>query len=120
MDGIFSNEGLALLGECMLLSSMNFSIGSVEMSSKFSVKNFSKDQQTLNNASEALYQFLKIAAIWSISLAILFYAKHGIYGFILTLIANFVIVYWIYDSYIDAFEHARKMYNLEMPTMTFF
>ena len=43
-----------LIGKSILFASMQFAIGSVEMSSKFSVKNFSKDQDTLQNAADAL------------------------------------------------------------------
>ena len=39
------------IGEAILFASIQFSIGSVEMSSKFSVMNFSKDQETLQNAA---------------------------------------------------------------------
>ena len=51
---------------------MQFSIGSVEMSSKFSVKNFSKDQHTLQNAAGALSDYMKIGLMWSFGLSILF------------------------------------------------
>ena len=39
------------IGEAILFASIQFSIGSVEMSSKFSVMNFSKDQETLQKAT---------------------------------------------------------------------
>jgi hypothetical protein len=48
------HEFFEMFGEAILLASMQFAIGSVEMSSKFSVKNFSKDQETLQNAADAL------------------------------------------------------------------
>ena len=56
---------------------MQFAIGSVEMSSKFSVRNFSKDQETLQNAADALADYLRIGIMWTIGVTVLFYAKHG-------------------------------------------
>ena len=47
------NPTLEMLGEAILFASIQFSIGSVEMSSKFSVKNFCSDQDTLQNAADA-------------------------------------------------------------------
>ena len=44
MSNFFDKDNIVMIGEAILLASMQFSIGSVEMSSKFSVKNFSKDQ----------------------------------------------------------------------------
>ena len=44
-----------LIGKSILFASMQFAIGSVEMSSKFSVKNFSKDQDTLQNAADSAF-----------------------------------------------------------------
>jgi hypothetical protein len=117
MSGIFNKENLVLLGEVVLLASMQFSIGSVEMSSKFSVKNFSKDQETLQNAADALVDYLRIGIIWSIGLSLLFYAKHDTTGLILCLLSNIIIILWIYMSYINAFKHAMKMNNLKFPVV---
>ena len=111
-------EDLALIGEVILLASMQFSIGSVEMSSKFSVKNFSKDQETLQNGADALVEYLRIGMIWTISLSLLFYAKHDMMGFILCMLANIIIMVWIYCSYLHAFDIAAKKYNLVSPNIS--
>ena len=66
-----SDNYMKMIGEAILLASIQFSIGSVEMSSKFSVKNFSKDQETLQNAADALSDYLKIGIFWTIGVAIL-------------------------------------------------
>ena len=60
-----NHEYFEMLGEAILLASMQFAIGSVEMSSKFSVKNFSKDQDTLQNAADALSDYMKIGLMWT-------------------------------------------------------
>lgn len=43
-----------MFGESIFYSSIQFTIGSVEMSSKFSVVNFCKDQEILDNAYSRL------------------------------------------------------------------
>ena len=60
MDNTFYYKAV---GEAIVFASIQFSIGSVEMSSKFSVMNFSKDQETLQNAAYALTDYLKIALL---------------------------------------------------------
>ncbi len=109
---------LLLFGEAILLASMQFAIGSVEMSSKFSVRNFSKDQETLQNAADALSDYLRIGLLWTFGLTMLFYAKHDKIGAIIALITNLLIIAWIYYSYLVSFEHATKSYSLKMPSVS--
>ena len=109
------NDTLKMIGEAIILASIQFSIGSVEMSSKFSVKNFAKDQETLQSAAVALGEYMKIAMIWTIGIAILLYLNFGIHGAIYALVSNFIVVYWIYSSYVNSFNHAIKKYNLKKP-----
>lgn len=95
------------------------------MSSKFSVKNFSKDQQTLQNAADALMDYIRISFIWTIGVTLLLFSKYGILGAITSLIANGIVVAWIYYSYISAFkvsleENKKEGIILTMPTLTFF
>ena len=97
---------LKMLGEAILYSSIQFSIGSVEMSSKFSVKNFSTDQATLQNAADALMDYIKVSFIWTLGVTLLLYSKYGIAGALSSLIANAVVVLWIYFSYMIAFNYA--------------
>jgi hypothetical protein len=118
MDNIFSKDNIIVLGEAILLASMQFSIGSVEMSSKFSVKNFSKDQETLQNAADALSDYMKIGILWTIGLSILFYARYDKFGAAMTVIINILIIAWIYFSYINAFDVACKNNNLKCPIVT--
>ena len=100
-----------MIGEAILYSSIQFAIGSVEMSSKFSVKNFSKDKETLDNAIEALYDYIKIASLWTFGVAILLYSSYGLMGFLVGLVANLVIIFWIYTSYIESFRIAAAKYG---------
>ncbi len=115
-----NNETLLLFGEAILLASMQFAIGSVEMSSKFSVRNFSKDQETLQNAADALSDYLRIGIMWTVGLTILFYAKHGQVGAMIALITNLLIIAWIYYSYLNSFEYATKANSLKFPSVSIF
>ena len=63
-----------ILGKAILMASMQFAIGSVEMSSKFSVKNFSKDQRTLDNAIKALKDYMIIGSLWMLGTSMIFKA----------------------------------------------
>ena len=110
-----SKEYYEVFGEAILLASMQFAIGSVEMSSKFSVKNFAKDQETLQNAVDALSDYLKIAIMWTFGLSILFYARYDIVGVIMSILTNAIIDLWIYYSYINAFKIAARENNLKVP-----
>jgi hypothetical protein len=110
-----NKEYYEVFGEAILLASMQFAIGSVEMSSKFSVKNFAKDQETLQNAVDALSDYLKIAIMWTFGLSILFYARYDVIGIVMSVLTNAVIVFWIYYSYINAFKIAAKENNLRVP-----
>ncbi len=111
------NEYLILFGEAILLASMQFAIGSVEMSSKFSVRNFSKDQETLQNAADALSDYLRIGLLWTLGLTMLFYAKHDTVGAMIALITNLLIIAWIYFSYIESFKYAAKTNTLKLPSV---
>ena len=106
-----------LIGKSILFASMQFAIGSVEMSSKFSVKNFSKDQDTLQNAADALSDYLIIGMLWTIGTCLIFYANYRWNGVILNTIINFAIMYWIYWSYIKSFNSACVKYGLSQPIM---
>ena len=97
---------LKMLGEAILYSSIQFSIGSVEMSSKFSVKNFSTDQATLQNAADALMDYIKVSLIWTLGVTLLLYSKYGWWGALSSVFANTTVVMWIYFSYMVAFKYA--------------
>ncbi len=115
-----NDDNMKMIGEAILLASIQFSIGSVEMSSKFSVKNFSKDQETLQNAADALSDYLKISIFWTFGVAALLYSNYGIKGAISAIIANTLIIVWVYVSYIQSFKIASDKYNLVTPVIKIF
>lgn len=87
------------------------------MSSKYSVINFSKDQTTLQAASNALTGYMIISMIWMIGSAMISYGQFSYPGLITSIIANLVLVGWIYFSYIYAFQVAARRYGLTFPKL---
>ena len=112
---MFSKVNMKCLGDAILYSSISFAIASVEMSSKFSVKNFSKDQQTLQCAADALSDYLKIGVFWALGTILVQYAECGWAGAMTSFVFNFAIMYWIWWSYQKAFKEAAIKNGLQMP-----
>jgi hypothetical protein len=106
-----------MIGKAVLLSSMQFSIGSVEMSSRFTVTSFAKDQDTLQRAADALKQYVTVGVMWAIGVGMMQYASYGGPGLVTAIIANAAIMFWIVSSYRRAFREAAARYNLQPPTM---
>jgi len=104
-----------MIGNAILLASIQASIASVEMSSKYSVINFSKDQDTLQAAADALSGYLLISAIWMTGSAMISYGQFGWGGLITSIIGNIVLVGWIYFSYLNCFRVAQRKYGLKYP-----
>lgn len=108
-----------MIGEGILFSSMEASLASVEMSSKFSVINFCKDQETLQNAADALRGYLIIGCMWMIGTILVMYAQYGIAGAVTALVCNMIYVLWIHISYINSFKIAAEKYGLVEPYVFF-
>jgi hypothetical protein len=106
-----------MIGKAVLFASMQFAIGSVEMSSKFSVKNFSKDQITLDHAMVALSDYIVIALVWTLGTSFIFYTNYGIPGLITNIICNGIIITWITLTYKRSFQYAAKKYGLVEPKL---
>ena len=104
-----------IIGEALILASIQTSLGSVEMSSKFSVMNFSKDQMTLDGAMKSLREYCIIATIWMIGTCAVLYSQFGVKGLIAGLVSNGIVLTWIIVSYMICFRAAAKKYNLTIP-----
>jgi len=115
--GTESRDFARIVAKAIFYASIQSSIGSVEMSSKFSVMNFSKDQETLQRAADALRSYVIIAVVWTIGTVLALYASYGWCGAWVGLAANAVMMGWIIISYIKAFAEAAKRYGLEVPTV---
>jgi hypothetical protein len=104
-----------MLGQSIFYSSIQAAIGSVEMSSKYSVKNFSKDQETLQNAADSLRSYMYVAAMWTIATMLVMYSQYGNPGLVVGFLSNLMYVGWIYCSYVHTFKETAKKYNLQEP-----
>ena len=111
---------LKCLGDAILYSSISFAIASVEMSSKFSVKNFSKDNETLQNAADALSDYMKIGCLWAVGTTLVLYCNFGVQGAVTSVVMNSIIMVWIYTSYQKAFKLAATKNGLSLPTVKLF
>jgi hypothetical protein len=112
------NKQLAkIIGKAIFYSSILSSIGSVEMSSKFSVMNFSKDQETLQRAADALKSFIIVGCVWTVGSVLSLYASYGWCGAWIGLVASLIMMAWIVLSYLHAFNEAAKQYGLIYPTI---
>ena len=106
-----------ILGKAILYASIQFAIGSVEMSSKFSVRNFSTNQQVLDNAVIALRDYIIIGLLWTFGTSLIFLVNYGLKGLVLNVIVNLFIILWIYFSYQVAFEKTGKQSNLQVKSI---
>ena len=106
-----------VIGKAIMLTSIQVAFGSVEMSSRFSVLNFSKDQDTLQNAANALSAYILIGTAWSIGTILVLTSSYNLAGFISALVCNAIIMAWIVISYTMAFKRAAKKYGLQPPTL---
>jgi len=111
------HELAKIIGKGIFLSSITSAIASVEMSSKFSVMNFSKDQLTLQRAADALRNYMIIGTIWTIGVVLYLYASYGARGGWIGLMTNAIMQGWIYFSYVYAFKQAAKEHGLQEPTV---
>lgn len=106
-----------MIGQSIFYSSIQAAIGSVEMSSKFSINNFCKDQDTLQNAADSLRSYMLVALMWTIATMLVMYSMYQVPGLIVGFLSNMLYVGWIYFSYVHAFKKAAKKYNLQEPTV---
>lgn len=106
-----ANPNLELAGQAILLSSIGFSIASVEMSSKFSVKNFSTDQRTMQAASSALDMYNTVGILWAIGVTLMLTGSYGKPGLAWGIITNVAVLAWINISYLHAFKQATQQHR---------
>lgn len=112
-----NNSFGVIFGESLLLATILVSVGSVEMSSRFSVKNFAKDQETLQSACDALSSFIVIGVIFAIGATLTLYNTFGTKGGLICGAVCLFVMLWIVISYMHAFKHAAEKYNLKSPKL---
>lgn len=106
-----------IVGKSILLAGFLVALASVEMSSRFSVLNFAKDDEILQNAANALSAFMSIGIFWAIGSTAVLFSSYGWPGVLAGVISNGVILMWIYWSYRAAFSRAAEERGLTEPTM---
>jgi Na+-driven multidrug efflux pump len=117
---IQNSNSAALVGRALFLSGIVFSLGSVEMSSRFSIQNFAKDQTILQSAADALSNFIVIALIWTVASTLVLYAEWGMLGLWWGLATNMVFSGWIIITYLLTFKRVAKRQGLEFPHLFHF
>lgn len=111
------NTIFKIIGKSVLFASIQAALGSVEMSSKFSVINFAKDQETLQNAANALCSYFIIAVIWTFGSSLVLYSQYGWQGIFFNCLANGLMILWIVGSYVKAFRQVAKKNDLKFPSL---
>ena len=116
MDIIDDNSS-KIIGKALLYAAIQASIGGIEMSSKFDIMNFSKDQETLQYAVIALRNYIMIGSIWTVGTVLSLYSTHGLSGAFLGLSTNIAMMSWIILSYIATFKEVATKYKLYVPRL---
>jgi hypothetical protein len=106
-----------IVGKSILLAGFLVALASVEMSSRFSVLNFAKSNDVLQNAANALSAFTVIGLIWAVGSTAVLYSSYAVPGFVAGVISNGIILAWIIVSYRAAFDRAASENGLERPKM---
>lgn len=117
LDCRHKKSPMLIVGKALLFAGLQFSLGSVEMSSKFSVKNFSTTQKILNQAADALTDYIIVSIFWIVGTSLVFLSNYGLFGLMCNVIANLVVILWIIISYKSAFKSAAKHNHLEIPKL---
>lgn len=108
---------LKIIGKAMMLGSQQYALGSVLMSSTFSVRNFSKDQETLQAAADALVNYMYMGIVWTLSNVLVLAATYGWSGGISATLSNIAIMGWMWTAYLKAFKIAQDKYGLQPPAL---
>jgi len=102
-----------LIGNAIIYSSIQLGFAGLNLTSRFHINHPFTDQQTLQNESDALEDYIKIGCLWTLGVVILFYEDYGWVGFGVGLTLNVLIMTWIYFSYIKVFDKVAEKYGYE-------
>jgi hypothetical protein len=111
------SQTLRVLGKAILLGALQSSIGSVELSSTYSVNNFSKDQATLQRAADSLTAYIVIGSLWTLGCMAILGAQYSAKGAFFAFAINGVMMLWLVCRYIRTFQQVTQRENLQMPTL---
>lgn len=105
-----------IIGEAVLLASVQIGLFTIEMSSKFEIMN-TQSQSVLQGAADSLSSYMVIGIIWTIGSVFLLYGQFGIPGIVAGLLANIVFILWIVIGYLRVFSYVSKNSNLKYPRL---
>jgi hypothetical protein len=108
---------IKILGKAILLASIQSALGSIEMSSKFTLLSISKDEDDLQKVADALSSYILLGIFWTIGSVAILYSNYGLTGFWAALITNLIILCWIIYYYISAIGRACKKHNMPCPKL---
>ena len=103
-----------VIGESVLLASVQIGLVTIEMSSKFDILN-ANSQVALQDAADSLSSYLTIAIIWTIGSVLLLYGHFGILGLISGIIINILFILWITIGYLRIFKTVSEKNGLTYP-----
>jgi hypothetical protein len=115
MSKITKSMRMEIVGKAILFAALQASIASAEMSSRYSVNNFSVNQQILQSAADALSMYLIIAGFWALGTTLLLGASYGLEGILWSILFNAMFMGWIGGSYWHTFKQVAARQGLEMP-----
>lgn len=103
-----------IIGEALFFAVLQMSIATVELEDRSEVAS-NDNQQKLNISAESLRTYIYLAVLWTIASGLVLYGKFDIFGGIMAIIFNVLIIIWIYVTYTDAMEISSKKSNLIVP-----
>jgi hypothetical protein len=112
-----SAKTIKVLGKAILLGALQSSIGSVELSSTYSINNFSKDQATLQRGADSLSAYIVIGTLWTIGCMAILGAQYSWEGALFAFGINAAMMLWLICRYIRTFQQVVEREKLQMPTL---
>jgi hypothetical protein len=103
-----------VIGKSLFYASIQVAISSMEMGSKYVVKDFIKDQRTLDEMISSLKTYIIVGVIWLTATAFILHSDYGMTGLVCGVIANLVIMSWLYVGYYRTIRKAARKYNLRL------
>ena len=106
-----------IYGKSIFLASVQVALASIEMPGRFHIIISTTDQETLQNAGNALSTYLITGLIWTAGCMALMYSAYGRKGLISAFLCNILVMFWIYVGYMSTFRKVSKKYGLKTPKL---
>lgn len=106
-----------VIGKATLLAVIQSVIATIEMSTRMSFVNYSKDQTSLQKAADNLSNYIILASFWTFGSSSVLYSNYGMTGFWWGIITNLAILSWNIFNYLSAFKRYSKEFGLKYPKL---